>query len=385
MNVLSRKILRLLLGISISVATATSDVAAAQGPSGDAVDARIAGKPWSISYLSEAAAGINTLQSWYVPATGLYQAVGWWNSANAITVLANFSKVSGSKAYLPILQNTFVQAQKQYYGFLNHYYDDEGWWALAWIDAYDVSGDQQYLSVAQSIFEDMALGWDVTTCGGGIWWNKDRKYKNAIANELFLSVAARLANHMTRPLQKAHYLNWAEMEWQWFNRSGMINQDHLINDGLNSSDPSHCINNGKPVWSYNQGVVLTGLVELRRTGYADPALLPTAKEIADAALLHLTDVNGVLHDQGETKGGPGGGGVQFKGIFARNLLNLHLTNPQFKYQNFFSANANSIWSNAQGSNYQFGQVWSGPFSGASASSQSSALDALIAAAQAVAH
>ena len=37
------------------------------------------------------------------------------------------------------------------------------------------------MNTASQIFADMTTGWD-TTCGGGIWWNKTRTYKNAIAN-----------------------------------------------------------------------------------------------------------------------------------------------------------------------------------------------------------
>jgi hypothetical protein len=75
--------------------------------------------------------------------------------------------------------------------FLNGYYDDEGWWALTWINAYDLTGNRAYLSQAKDIFADMTGGWD-GTCGGGIWWSKARGYKNAIANEIFLQVAVAL-------------------------------------------------------------------------------------------------------------------------------------------------------------------------------------------------
>ncbi len=74
-------------------------------------------------------------------------------------------------------------------GFLNDFHDDEGWWALALIRSWDVAHSQVYLDEAKSIFEDMRNGTD-STCGGGIWWSKERAYKNAIANELYLSVAA---------------------------------------------------------------------------------------------------------------------------------------------------------------------------------------------------
>ena len=381
-NAANTRLARILLGLLISASVVKPHVAAGQGVPA-AIATQETGQAASSTYLAEAAAGINTLQSWYVQASGTYQTTAWWNDANIITVLADFSKASGSKAYVPVFQNTYMQAQKLYYGFINNFYDDEGWWALAWIDAYDVTGDRQYLSMAQSIFEDMAAGWDSTTCGGGIWWSKDRKYKNAIANELFLSVSTRLANRMADPAQKAHYLTWAKMEWQWFSQSGMINQSHLINDGLDSSDPLRCVNNGQAVWSYNQGVVLGGLVALSNADNTESAVLATAKEIADAALAHLTDANGVLHDPGEAKGGPDGGGVQFKGIFVRNLLYLYEKTAQPQYKSFFTVNADSIWNHAQGAGDKLGQVWSGPYGGASAGTQSSAIDALVAAAQAV--
>src|SRR5262249_13778258 len=79
----------------------------------------------------------------------------------------------------------------------------------AWIDAYDLTGEERYLAAAEDIFLDMTGGWD-DVWHGGIYWAKyngqpDRAgaaavpagwqgpYKNAIANELFISLAAALA------------------------------------------------------------------------------------------------------------------------------------------------------------------------------------------------
>src|SRR5712664_3151452 len=85
-------------------------------------------------YLRKAAFGIAALQNWYNWRTGLWQTTGWWNAANALTALVNYSRLSGSTSYQSAVENTFhVNAPG---GFLNKYYDDEGWWALAWIDAY---------------------------------------------------------------------------------------------------------------------------------------------------------------------------------------------------------------------------------------------------------
>jgi predicted alpha-1,6-mannanase (GH76 family) len=284
----------------------------------------------------------------------------------------NYSTLSGSTQYQPAVENTFtVNAPR---GFLNDYYDDEGWWALAWIAAYDWTQNTDYLNMASFIFDDMTGGWD-NVCGGGIWWSRARTYKNAIANELFLSVAAHLANRADDPEPQARYLAWAEQAWQWFSQSGIINSENLINDGLNGN----CQNNRRTTWSYNQGVILAGLVELYQQNQ-DESLLQTAQDIALAAIDHLSDANGILHDRCEPN--CGADGVQFKGIFLRNLMALNDAFPHERYVQFARANAESIWNQDQGPDYQFGQVWSGPFhaDNHAAASQTSALDAIIAAA-----
>jgi predicted alpha-1,6-mannanase (GH76 family) len=335
------------------------------------------------SRLQQAANGIQTLQSWYDQATGLYKTTGWWNSANALTVLVDYARVSKSAQYTSVFANTFTAAQNTSPGFLNKFYDDEGWWALAWIDAYDLTHDAKYLSMSKSIFADIAGGWD-NTCGGGIWWSKDRQYKNAIANELFLSVAAHLANRTTGAEQD-QYLKWANREWAWFRATGLINSKNLINDGLTNDGLSKgqgraggaCLNNGQTTWSYNQGVILGGLAELSKANL-DPSISPAAQKIAIAAITNLVDSHGVLHDSCEPR--CGADGVQFKGIFVRNLVALHNVYPQAAYKSFIDTNAGAIWNRLQGPTYQFGQVWSGPFDMGNAGSQSSALDVIVEAA-----
>ena len=305
--------------------------------------------------------------------------MGWWNSANAVTVLVDYARVSKSTQYFPIFANTFTEAQKTSPAFLNNFYDDEGWWALAWIDAYGITQNPQYLSMAESIFANMAGGWD-GTCGGGIWWSKDKQYKNAIANELFLSVAAHLANR-TSGAERRQYLNWGNREWTWFVASGMINSKNLINDGLGKSrgqmTGAGCTNNGQTTWSYNQGVILGGLAELSAVN-PDPSVPITAQKIATATITLLVDSQGVLHDSCEPN--CGADGTQFKGIFVRNLVLLDKTYPQTAYKAFVDTNAAAIWKDAQGEHFQLGQVWSGPFDAGNATSQSSALDVMVGAA-----
>jgi predicted alpha-1,6-mannanase (GH76 family) len=328
-----------------------------------------------LSYLTRAAAGVGKLQTWYIWSTGRWQTTNWWGAANSTTVLVNYSKLTGSSDHQPAIENTFyVNAPN---GFVTTiHYDDEGWWALAWIDAYDWTGNPDYLTMASSIFDDMTNGWDEVRCGGGVWWSKAGSYKNAVTNELFLSLAAHLANRVSDPDRWAGYVAWANLEWQWFSHSGMINSDNLINDGLTTS----CENNQQTTWTYNQGVILGGLAELYQQN-PDASLAQAAQNIALAAINQLTDVNGILHEPCEP--GCNGDRVQFKGIFVRNLMALNDAFPDARYVQFVRANADSIWNQDQGPDYEFGLVWSGPFSPDSnaAASQTSALDALIAAAE----
>ncbi len=337
------------------------------------------------SYTQQAAYGVETLQGWYVPSSGLYQKpTDWWNSANAITVLVDYSRATHTTQYLSAVANTFSNANKAYgtTDFINDSNDDEGWWAVAWIDAYDLTKKPGYLAMAEVIFKDMTTQWDTTTCGGGVWWSKDLKnspYKNAVTNELFLEIAASLANRETDRTQKLQYLAWAEKEWRWFKASGMINSRNMINDGLNAANPAACTNNNGTTWTYNQGVILGGLAELSKADH-DPALLTEAQAIAKATMTNLITTTGVLKELD----GKGPDRPQFKGIFMRNLTRLYWASPRGEYRDFAKKNADSVWrSNQEVSRqevkHQFGENWEGPFDSGDGTRQTAALDALIAA------
>jgi predicted alpha-1,6-mannanase (GH76 family) len=242
------------------------------------------------------------------------------------------------------------------------------WWALAWINAYDLTGEIRYLKMAQTIFTAMTGGWD-DVCEGGVWWNFSRDYKNAIPNELFLTLAARLYQ---RDPGEQSYLMWALREWNWFRQSDMINASHLINDGLKD-----CQNNGGPTWTYNQGVILGGLADLYRITGED-RYLHQAEAIADAVLCHLVNDEGILIESCEATGCDSNG-AQFKGIFMHNLFYLYQTSQKAAYRHFIVHNVDSLWKRARNEQNQIGVHWSSPFDSADASRQSSALHAINAA------
>lgn len=326
---------------------------------------------------------IETLQQWYNPETGLWLTTGWWNAANALTGLIRYTAASGDKTYEWVIENTFLKTKKiiapasQDYpeqrteNYINEYYDDEGWWALAWVEAFDLTGEKRYLEMAKTIFEDMKGGWD-DRCGGGILWKKGLLYKSAISNELFLLLATRLA---LRDDNRNYYQTWANKEWTWFSQTGMINDLPLVQDGVQED----CVAKGRH-YTYNQGVILAGLVDLYQLD-GNEKHLELANKIAMAAIQNMSTPEGIL--KGHPKEEGGADGVQFKGIFMRHLAYLykHTQNPAFR--EYILKNAQSIEHSAiQVGTGLIGSQWDGPFDKAGAGRQSSAIDALVSALEA---
>ena len=374
--------------------------------------------PTNQDWIPKTQAAVDALLKWYNPDTGLWETTNWWNAANILTMLGNFALLNPAfkpqfekiaqtthtkapsfkgqiiKVRTPTSIDTYtypnippgLQAPPMVLnddGFLNWYYDDEGWWALAWLNAYDVTNQTVYLKEAITIFDDMTNGYDAKC--GAIWWNKGHQANVAISNELFLAVAAQLANRVP-VAQKKYYVNWVWRHWTWFRAAGFTNKDYNINDGL---DLVTCRNNNGTIWSYNQGVILGALVEANATGeYSRHAYEYFVDMISHSAFEKLQDAGGIIHDACEPN--CGNDGPQFKGIFMRNLQAarefMTRGNGSFTESKIAIAkNVVSIWAKDRNQDNKLGLVWSGPYMEATAATQSSALDALVAAIDAELH
>ncbi|WP_243788150.1 glycoside hydrolase family 76 protein [Saccharopolyspora gloriosae] len=321
------------------------------------------------------AAAATALMTRYREDTGLFDTGSWWTSANALTALIGNMRVTGLRDHEYAIARTYdLNKDAQGGNFTNEYLDDTGWWGLAWIAAYDLTGDGRYLDTARADAEHMAAHW-TSECGGGVLWNQHKTYKNAITNELYLWLNSALHNRI--PGDSTH-LQRARDEWAWFNASGMINSDGLVNDGLTEG----CANNGDTTWTYNQGVLLGGLAELHRaTG--EQELLDRAGSLAEASTGsdHLNP-DGILREPVEADD-CFGDGASFKGAYVRGLGALNEALADRPHTDYLARQADAAYANDRDELDDYGPHWNGPWvaPGEGHGCQHSALDLLNAAPQ----
>ncbi len=156
----------------------------------------------------------------------------------------------------------------------------ETWYGSRWMPA--------FAHRARIFWELAAKGWDTTLCGGGMLWNpRLMPYKNAVTNQLFISASIGMYLHFpgdanpspfnaTAPPARA--AEWrahdpifgraAQEAHRWLAASNMTNLQGLYADGFHvsghptGSNNTKCDTRDEMVYTYNQGVILSGLLGL---------------------------------------------------------------------------------------------------------------------------
>jgi hypothetical protein len=97
-------------------------------------------------------------------------------------------------------------------GQVQTWFDDNGWWGLAFMDAYRATGTVRYLRDGERAFAFIAAqGWD--SAGGGLWWNTSHPYKagEALASGSLLGALLFQRTHKQFYLTQVNkFLTWAD-------------------------------------------------------------------------------------------------------------------------------------------------------------------------------
>jgi predicted alpha-1,6-mannanase (GH76 family) len=210
--------------------------------------------------------------------------------------------------------------------WLNDYYDDMAWLALALQRAERYVGVRRPGAI-QQLEAALKSGWTEDT-GGGIWWRIRDKYnedfKNVPTNGPAAILFARLRDH--RAYETA---NWIE--------ANLVDpHTGIVWDGLHVGSDGAIREIGKVAYTYCQGVYLGACLELANWGSDGKSheWAARASRTVTAVATHLT------HTQPQTpeppspptqvlRGQGGGDGGLFAGILSRYLAQAALTLPDF--------------------------------------------------------
>jgi hypothetical protein len=96
------------------------------------------------------------------------------------------------------------------------WFDDNGWWGLAFLDAYRATGNGRYLADAEIAQNYISVsGWDATPGRpGGLWWNTNHSFYagETLASGTLLSAKLYALTHDERYLDDAiKYIAWADV------------------------------------------------------------------------------------------------------------------------------------------------------------------------------
>jgi predicted alpha-1,6-mannanase (GH76 family) len=290
----------------------------------------------------------------------------FWQAAVAQSTVEAYDQATGATSYLRDIADTYgayvngPNPASRLPDFEDGYTDDTAWWGLAWLRAYLITKNADYLRVAEADAHFIHRQWDTDTadCGGrgGVRWAVSRSVpggKLAISNALFLELTAWLHNVLHGDTM---YLGWAEAEWSWLTRSGLITSSYLVWNGF--SKQLHCSYQG-PYWSYDMGSVIAGLAQLYAATH-DASLLTEAERIARAAIGYLAH-HGVLAETCESTG-CNADQQSFKGIFVGDIRMLASTARTSAYDSFLRAQRDSVEAHDTSSGAKFGLIWAGPIS-----------------------
>jgi Glycosyl hydrolase family 76 len=91
------------------------------------------------------------------------------------------------------------------------FFDDNGWFGIAFFDAYSATGDRRFLRDAIRAFKFIDIAGWARDAGGGVWWNTEQQYKTAEP----LAAAAVLGAEIYKQTRIRYYLKESKKLIAW--------------------------------------------------------------------------------------------------------------------------------------------------------------------------
>lgn len=156
-------------------------------------------------------------------------------------------------------------------GAWNAYFDDNGWWGLAFLDAYRATGNAKWLAQADRALRFIdAVGWDWAS--GGVWWDTDHHHKTSEP----LAAGTLIAATIYRLTHKPWYLKTAKKYLAWADKRTWNKQAKLY--GRNATDGT--------VMNYVEGMMVAAHTQLC-LGTKNKTYCTKARQLANASLNHF--------------------------------------------------------------------------------------------------
>ena len=275
----------------------------------------------------------------------------WW-MAHGIDAFIDAYQRTRNATYLTRAKNLVRGIQAKNGGtYNNSFYDDMEWLGLASLRAYELTGDAEYLAVAEALWARIKTGFT----SGLFSWNTSchPSCKNTIGSTPAIILGARLFS-----LGRAPAADRVMVETAYANvRANLVDPaTGAVWDGKNLSTGAI----DRATYSYNQGMYIGAALELYKLS-GNAMYTDDARKTADWATTAFTS-NGLVFHQRE---GGGDGGL-FKGILIRYLAlfaregNLSDAD-RTRYLRVVKANANLLHSTGiQRPEQLVGPSWAAP-------------------------
>jgi uncharacterized protein YyaL (SSP411 family) len=212
----------------------------------------------------------------------------------------------------------------------NVFFDDNGWWALAFFDAYTATHDRRFLRDAIRAYRFIAVAGWARNAGGGIWWDTahERKTSEPLAAEVLVGAELYGATH------RRTYLNESLKLLAWANNNSWNRQRRLYQ--RNETDPT--------VMNYVEGMMIGAHATLCRV-LRQHSYCAKAEQLAAAALRAFPPS---YHWSTETDA-----------IYYRWLLTLYAVDRNPRWYRVADAWAQKALVNARDSRGLFTRRWDG--------------------------